>query len=46
MRKENVDSNVEAGVVQMYSDYRMMGPPGMIGPPNGIGGGGHDDGWL
>ena len=38
MGKENADSNVEAGVEQMYSDYRMMGPPGMMGPPNGMGG--------
>ena len=45
MEKENVDSNVEAGVVQMYSDYRMMGPPGLMGPPNEMDGV-HDDGWL
>ena len=32
--KENVDSNAEAGVGKMYSDYRMMRPP------NGMGGGG------
>ena len=40
MGKANVDSNVEAGVGQMYSDYRMMGPPGMMDPPNGMNGGG------
>ena len=49
MEKENVNSNVEAGVGRMYSDYMMMGPPGMMGSPNGMGwggGGGHDDEWL
>ena len=48
MEKKNVDSNVEAGVGRIYSDYRMMEPPGMMGPPNGMGGGGrgHDEGWL
>ena len=45
MGKENVVPNVEAGVGRTFSDYRMMGPPGMMGPLNGMGGG-HDDGWL
>ena len=38
MRKENVDSNVEASVGKFYSDYMIMGLPGMIRPSNGMGG--------
>ena len=35
-----MDSNVEADVSQMYRDYRMMGPPGMMGLPSRMDGGG------